>query len=84
MPAAEFDVPGAAEHEVAGTSRYLRRLIVRPHDRQIVMVLETPNVGTRLIPDGSSIRYTLQASGSWKCSADGVPERYLPARCRRH
>jgi uncharacterized RDD family membrane protein YckC len=68
---------GGAEREIAPNSRYVKRIIVRPADRTLVMMLELPP-----ITQGASIRFHLEDDGSWTCAGNGVRNQYLPSFCR--
>jgi uncharacterized RDD family membrane protein YckC/Tfp pilus assembly protein PilE len=71
------------DREVPATSKYVARLLERRASSQVVIVLDASKFNTTSIASGSAIQLTQQRDGSWACSADGVPDRYLPASCRR-
>jgi uncharacterized RDD family membrane protein YckC len=67
--------------EAPGESPYVRRVAGDRASRQIEIFLDSSRLGTRQIEDGASIRY-FHDGNSWKCSAQGVPPKYLPQSCR--
>jgi uncharacterized RDD family membrane protein YckC len=67
--------------EAPGESPYVQRVSGDRASGRIEIFLDTSRIGTRLIEQGASIRYVQDGNG-WKCSAQGVPARYLPRECR--
>jgi len=77
-------VPAASgEREVRPASRYLRRIVVSPAKRSIVLWLQARAFDEPGVADGAALRLTLAADGSaWTCAVEGIPHRYVPVPCR--
>jgi uncharacterized RDD family membrane protein YckC len=73
---------GGPEREIPPKSPYVKRVIVRPSDRTLVMVVDWTTAGYPLA-EGGSIRFHLEADGSWTCTNNGVRDEWLPPACRR-
>jgi uncharacterized RDD family membrane protein YckC len=67
--------------ESPGPSEYVRRVNGSKASGSIEIVLEPARIGPSVIREGAAIRY-VSTGGSWTCSAQGVPNRYLPPACR--
>ena len=72
---------GGAEREITPFSPYVKRIIVRPSDRTLVLVVDAARAGRPVI-EGSTIRFHLEADGTWTCSGSGIRIQQLPASCR--
>ena len=86
--AREFSAPPgaapAADREVTPRTRYVRRLVVSPANRSIVLWVDPRAFDDSGVAEGATLRFTLDAAGSsWTCAADGIPRRYVIVACRR-
>jgi len=73
-----------AAHEVTSGSNYVRRLAVDPAHGSIRAEIEAGNVRSFYVKDGSAVVLTLSQDGSrWDCAGDRVPNKLLPAACRK-
>jgi uncharacterized RDD family membrane protein YckC len=69
--------------EANGTSGYVSRVVIRNPERRLELHLDASRFRTPLIASDARIDLTLEGPGRWRCSAHGVPPRYLPVACRR-
>jgi hypothetical protein len=79
----EFTGPPRGDHDVAPRSRYVRRIMISPANRSIVLWLDPQTFDELGIREGAALRLTLGADGtSWACKVDGIPTGYVFAACR--
>ena len=73
-----------AAHEVSSGSNYVHRVLVDPAQGSIRAEIEAGNVKSFYVKDGAAVVLTLSQDGSrWDCAGEGVPNKLLPAACRK-
>lgn len=88
VAAHEFSAPRGAripgDREVTPVTRYVRRVVVSPVNRSIVLWVDPSTFDEAGVVDGALLRFTLvPGEDSWTCAAEGIPRRFLPVPCRR-
>lgn len=73
-----------AAHEVTSGSNYVRRLSVDPAQGSIRAEIEPGNLRSFYVKNGAAVVLTLSQDGSrWDCAGEGLPNKLLPAACRK-
>jgi hypothetical protein len=73
----------ASDREVRPALPYVRRIVVSPVRRSIVLWLQARVLDEPGVAEGAMLRLTLVPGGSaWTCSTEGIPSRYVPVPCR--